>query len=366
MTNSAAETSNPKITTVVIPATSADISGDIPKIKDLIQDSVFYLETITKCRYYPVPTIIVDEIPLKDRENYNEEEENNEGRENRESDRECEIHLLGVYFHPRHTPTPDLIKKLGNFGYNDAFIKSLSTNGVVVIGYNQCRTYADRENQGNAPDLFWDIMKAVLIHEHAHAITVEGINSKDVQLQYPIGKFYRTLADKIVCESIAEWLSMNYYRNNTIVFKILNEDALNNKKSLYAWPYGGAIYLEEAYEKDTEILMKTFDSFRENPENAIPLYLSDAKEIIIRLFCAYKNEKDFEKLRNQALVNKNSLIEALKFVRNAYFIEKLINGDPNLMDIVKEKDSGVYTVLQDFKRLQSDYNYSRDTETEEV
>jgi len=326
--NNISKSFSPRITTVVIPATNK-INGKIDKIKELIQKSISYLEDITKCRYYPVPTIIVDEIPPEDREKY--------------GDSVSEINLLGVYFHQNSIPSNKFKSKLA--GYPKDFIETLFSGGCVAIAYDHCFTYAEQESNKrnlkdeNKDELFWDIFNAVLIHEHAHAITFEGIYSKKSQFNAPIGEYTKTYAYKIVCEALAEWLSINYYRESKTLKDILYEHSKNNNASLFSWPYGGALHIEKVKTKFINI----FKVFRKNYEDAIPLFLKDADEFIIKLFCAYKTGKKifkecFEKLKNQ----KNIVIEAVNFVHNAEFIERLIENGAD----VNEKDSYGNTALK--------------------
>jgi len=333
------------ITTSVIPVTDKITSKDMLKIKELIRNSVFYLENITKCRYYPVPTIIVDDIPSEDREKYKDDEE----KENNK--RESKSNLWGVYFHPGYVPSDDFVKILTKSGYNDAFIKSLSVGGAVIIAYNRCEAYVNckkekyKDDLGDTKTFFWDLFNAVLIHEHAHAIMVEGIDSNNKQLQYPINKFYRTYADKIVCESIAGWLSMNYYKReakNRIISDILTEHSSNNNKPLCLWPYGGAIYLEKVKSKFIDV----FNNFRKNVEDAVPIFLSDVgkydDEYIIKLFCAFKNN---EKLSLPSGINKKVLITAIKFIENADFIDKLIKNGADVNEHDGDENSALILAI---------------------
>jgi len=401
-----------KITTVVIPATKkiedkgekkVVINEELNKIKDLIQESVFYLEKMTNCRYYPVPTIIVDEIPSEDldkqkvksdniknidrdvegHETYKKEiDKDNKGLEKHKekrgnikgegnSKKDLELHFLGAYFQPGYKPSQNLKDKLINFGYNPTFINSLFLSGTVVIAYDKCEAYADKEYKKykdeykerdylvmwgmkveeypkyinelkNFSIFFWNIFNAVLIHEHAHAITVEGIDSKCNQLQYPYANLFKTYAYKIVYETLSEWLVMNKFRdNNPLLFIILNEHAGKNK-SLYMWPYGGAKHIEEVCKKNKNIFIKIFNSFRKNVEDAIPLFLNNADEFAIKLFCAYKTRKNFKKLCVQIASNKNVLTEAIKFIENEDFLKKIVDSGAD----VNEQDACGNTALK--------------------
>lgn len=315
--------SNPlslKITTVVVPATSKVNNEELEKIKELIQDVVLYVESTTKCRYYPVPTIIVDEIPPEDREQFSDPEEHN-GDE--------VIHLFGVYFLPGKTVSKNIAGILKNYGYNDTFINAFATSGFVVIGYNQCKGFAERENKDGANELFWNIFKAVLIHEHAHAITAEGIDPFDRQLYYPVGKFNSSYAGVIVSESIAEWLGLNYFKNDDAIYQILYRHSLNNQKCLYTWPYGGAIFLEESFKNNPKIFIEIFNDFRKNFADAVPLFLSNANEFVIKSFCAFK-KGDFQSIVGQIKGNKSVLPEAVKFIEDDCFFVKLIDNEADL------------------------------------
>jgi len=314
-----------RITTVVIPATSRVDNEKLTKIKNLIQDGVPYLENITKCRYYPVPTIILDEIPCEDREQFGDPEDNDSYKA---------IHKLGVYFHPGKTVSQNISKILKNYGYNDAFIDSLATGGFVVMGYEQCKRLAERENKACGIEFFWDIFMAVLIHEHAHAITFEGIENNS-QFNYLKGKFSENYAYKIVCESIAEWLGWNYFKNDEAMNAVLQKHSQNNNKSIIVWPYGGAVYLKKEYEKDKNVFKKIFDAFRkQHIGESVCLFLSDAEDFVIKLFCAFKKHKNFKKLATQIPSNKSILSEALKFIDCEDFLKILIqhSADVNGQD----------------------------------
>jgi hypothetical protein len=321
---------SPGITTVVIPATDK-VNGKNDKIKELIQNCIFYLEGITKCRYYPVPTIILNEIPPEDMEQYDDRTRHND------EERKLELNHLGVYFHRNSLPSDEFTKKLKDAKYPDSFINTLFSGGCVAIAYDRCVTYAERESKkrnlknDNKDELLWDIFNAVLIHEHAHAITVEGIDSNWCQLQYPLNKFYKSYSNKIVCESIAEWACINYYseenleEDNPIIHNLLIEHARNNNLSLFRWPYGGAIYLDETFKNDQDIFGKVFDSYRKVGGEAVPLFLSNANELVIKLFCAYKHGNNFDDFSAQISSDKNVLFEAIKFIEDDCFLKKIID-----------------------------------------
>ena len=314
-----------KITNTVIPATDNVTAEEISEIKKFIQADVFYLENITKCSCYPVPTIIVDSIPEEDRE---------------KAEGGGKMHWLGCYFHQGSKPSKQFKNILENYGYKDLFINSLFETGVVAIGYQDCKKYAEREfrnhrdYEGGFEALFADVLNAVLIHEHAHAITFEGIDSANCQVRYEYRKFCKTHAYKVVCESIAEWLSLNYYRDNSAMFQIIKEHSENNNASLLNWPYGVAIYIEKVYEKDKEIFEKIFNTFRRNIEEAVPLYLKGATEPIIKLFCSYRDVKTGNKLKALAKKHGNILNDAIEFANSEGFIKFLIDGggDVNAKD----------------------------------
>ena len=72
--------------------------------------------------------------------------------------------------------------------------------------------------------------------------------------------------------------------------------------------------------------IKIFDSFREKAENAVPLYLSNACESAIKLFCSYINGEDFKNLRDHIKNNNSILPEAIKFIEDDCFFKKLIDN----------------------------------------
>ncbi|HOT75396.1 MAG TPA: hypothetical protein PK467_06405, partial [Candidatus Wallbacteria bacterium] len=143
-----------KITTLVVPATNYINNEDVEKIKELIQDSVFYLESMTECRYYPVPTIILDEIPPKDRERYGDKEECDSDNE------KPDLNSLGVYFHPGSHPSTDFKNKLEQFGYEDIFIESLFAGGVVAVAYDRSIEYLRIKHEGFKKN--WDKNKKLI------------------------------------------------------------------------------------------------------------------------------------------------------------------------------------------------------------
>ncbi|EKD55753.1 MAG: hypothetical protein ACD_59C00050G0001, partial [uncultured bacterium] len=283
-------------------------------------------------------------------------------------DEKLELNYLGVYFPPGYSLSPEFTDKLKRFGYNVTFINSLFISGSVALAYDKCEGYARKKHKemGEKQDdqkkiiYMWDqeiekrnkeierindgieklkdfqafflkIIKAVLIHEHAHAITVEGIDLDGNQLQYPIDKFNKNYADKIVCESIAEWACIHHYgeenpeEDNPIIHNLLIEHASNKKSSLLIWPYGGAVYLKKEYEKDKNVFKKIFDAFRkQHIGESLSLFLSDADDFVIKLFCAFKNHKNHKKLSPQIPSSKSILSEALKFIDCDDFFKMLI------------------------------------------
>jgi len=171
------------------------------------------------------------------------------------------IRTFGVYIHPNSES-----KKL-----NDLFIKNKfpahfidSQGGKVLICLERCKkrleNIIDDETQDgsiDANDLFARLIKSTIIHEHTHAITLEGVGN-DPEPYYRNktgidGKKY-----KAVSETLAEWAELNYFRIHgdkelyDIVFNHANSDQFPD------WAYAGALILERPdNDLPAEVLYRT-------------------------------------------------------------------------------------------------------------
>lgn len=156
-----------------------------------------------------------------------------------------ELHTYGVYFPPSSDNTR-LEKLINEKGFPSNLIPQRSGKVLLCVDrikrrVKECasgKPFEENLNEGMLPQ----IIASTLIHEHAHAITHEGIGAgEDQYFSNPscTGKKY-----KAVSETLAEWAELNFFRDDPVLFDIVCQHA---KSGFYPdWPYAGAIVLEES------------------------------------------------------------------------------------------------------------------------
>jgi hypothetical protein len=164
------------------------------------------------------------------------------------------MHTYGVYLHQdsNHTKLNEMLRKNG---YPDRFDQP--DIGKVLICLDRCKALLKESNDENPQDsgqsisdLYARILKSVLIHEHAHAITFEGVGA-GIDQYYTKSFDQRKKRDKqeykAVSETIAEWTAMNYFRSigDLELYEIVKNHAQSGGP-FPTWPYAGALILESA------------------------------------------------------------------------------------------------------------------------
>ncbi len=109
---------------------------------------------------------------------------------------------------------------------------------------------------------FYEFLLSVVIHEHAHAITYEGIDRSARNPYYSnttrTGKRY-----KLVSESIAKWCELDFFRNSDQAYDIVMAHACSGEPP--AWPYAGALLFEGQKADEREYFFReVLASFRED------------------------------------------------------------------------------------------------------
>jgi len=83
-----------------------------------------------------------------------------------------------------------------------------------------------------------------LLHEHTHAIIDEGKDrdaSGGSRCDIHTGK-----KAGLINESLAEWVALNYFRNDDEMYEIIRQHAIHG--DLPEWPYAGAMPVEQKFE----------------------------------------------------------------------------------------------------------------------
>ncbi len=162
-----------------------------------------------------------------------------------------DIRTYGVYLPRNHKNSRQLNKALQKQGYPVSFIQQDS--GKVLLCMDRCKKSMEKykemaTEESNALDfdtLSKGLLKATLIHEHAHAITYEGIGKGDDQYYLPASlKSKKKLS--AISETLAEWAELNYFRNDNTkeLYEIIHDHASSGV--FPQWPYSGALILENS------------------------------------------------------------------------------------------------------------------------
>ena len=140
---------------------------------------------------------------------------------------------------------------------------------------NEFTTQANQKYgvEGKVPPLFdateWfeKLLDSTIVHEHAHAITTEGVSAGQAGKQYCRIPGAQTTEWTAVSETLAEWAELNFFRNDPVMFEAV---ALHAGAGPFpAWPYAGALMLEESSFADVTALFRNLlEQFRAKSENA--------------------------------------------------------------------------------------------------
>ena len=155
-----------------------------------------------------------------------------------------DIRTFGVYLHPSN-PKEKLREVLEEQNLADKI--HLHETGIVLLCIQRCKARLQRclENNDNLDEseLLEKLLKATLIHEHAHAITYEGVGEGE-DMSYIERQSQGGIYFKAVSETLAEWAELNFFRNDNIIFQIIHKHASND--TFPHWPYAGALLLENS------------------------------------------------------------------------------------------------------------------------
>ena len=130
-----------------------------------------------------------------------------------------------------------------------------------------------QSNQLNLNDYdFANFLLSVIIHEHTHAITSEGILTDGENITFPRQK-NSGKKEKLVSESLAEWSELNYFRNNDILYELVLTHASSD--TLLNWPYAGALIFEKHYNRETgyEFFRSILNEYRKGDNKAYQLLI---------------------------------------------------------------------------------------------
>lgn len=190
-----------------------------------------------------------------------------------------EMHTYGVYLHRSSENNPKLVNLLKKNGYPEQFARM--ETGKVLLCLERCKNRMERLSEEelselqSSDELLPRLLQATLIHEHAHAITYEGIgNGTDTYFNNSVGKGGKKY--RAVTETIAEWAELNYFHVKGD--KDLSEIIKSHSRagSFPEWPYAGALILEYS-ENDIhpEVNFRTLlNYFRSNTNTAYKLLQS--------------------------------------------------------------------------------------------
>jgi len=178
------------------------------------------------------------------------------------------IRTYGAYLPRKNANDQQLNKALQSQGYPAEFTQH--DTGKVLLCMDMCkkdleeyRKQHTEENETiNYEALFSGLLKSTLVHEHAHAITYEGVGKGEDQY------FISDKEDSAVSEALAEWAELNYFRDYQIkdIYEIIYSHA--DSGAFPEWPYAGALILE-----NSKIRLPRTTRFR----SLMQYYRSDAK-----------------------------------------------------------------------------------------
>ncbi len=153
----------------------------------------------------------------------------------------------GIYLPPESGAYIKLDKILNDQKFPLFF--NIDKSGVVLICIEDSKKDCD-EIENN--DLWPDFLSSILVHEHTHAITRQGVAKmeKDNFIEWQ-GDPQKS---KIVNEALAEWAELNYCRDRKSLYQVTIEHASSGQ--LPEWPYAGALALEMEFQKKGEGFFK--------------------------------------------------------------------------------------------------------------
>jgi hypothetical protein len=175
------------------------------------------------------------------------------------------MHLWGVYFPPESQEAEKLLLKK-NFPY----LPAVDGSGKVFLCLNTLREsfqkLQESKNVLGSSD-FADFLLSVIVHEHTHAITTEGIGTGEENISCQSPRHYGKRTE-LVSEALAEWAELNYFRNNELLYELIFTHANLGPPS--EWPYAGALFFEKKYSQETgDVFFRSvLNTFRQNGNKA--------------------------------------------------------------------------------------------------
>ncbi len=189
------------------------------------------------------------------------------------------FHTYGVYLPPSGERPEKLKNLLLAKGFPCWF--TMKDSGIVIISLDRCRDKIDqcaqKTNIPNKELLLKDFILAIAIHEHTHAAVREGI---------PIIHHRNGLSGKgfdpeersrgscdwptEVDESLAEWCSLSYFLEASMIYRIIRQHALLGDYP--EWPYRGAFFFDKKDPNESLLSFQTAMRYlRESPSKAANL-----------------------------------------------------------------------------------------------
>lgn len=220
-------------------------------IQKSMQEVIPYIEELTQVRYYPVTTYVVDYCTsLLENKELIECKRNDldfEDIENEFSDITKEMHTYGAYLYKNRIENIEFTDMLSKNEFPES-INQVNT-GKVLICINRITERAEQLYRGNPSIdkelLIKNLVTATLIHEHTHAANFEGIRYNYSEPLFLGNVNKNDYKYDIVFESLAEWSEFNYFRDNDVISKIIDEHI--NGGEIKKWPYAGAALIERRF-----------------------------------------------------------------------------------------------------------------------
>jgi hypothetical protein len=152
------------------------------------------------------------------------------------------IHTLGVFL-PSNSGAANFDELLRKYGAPSWV--AMPGTGKVLLSVDRCKKYAKHIHESSAETIdeesaLFNLITTVIVHEHAHAITYEGVSDNG-----GLDKRSR-LKDQIkhsaVSETLAEWAGLDFSKQ----FGQFSDAILAHAEAgeFPSWPYSGAIIME--------------------------------------------------------------------------------------------------------------------------
>ena len=161
------------------------------------------------------------------------------------------LHLYGTYIWQNQQQHPMLDDLLRSSGFPAWF--QLSACGYIVICLETIKQEFDNLQTSSSQMTAWlsleELVTAVIVHEHTHAVISEGIRSATCS-SFDLQQFANDQNFITLNESLAEWSELNFFRGNKIMTEVVS---MHSKSGEFpAWPYRGAFFLENEFQKSPD------------------------------------------------------------------------------------------------------------------